>query len=151
MLKKTLSICAATVIAAGAANAQMFTYTVEEEEPTSVGAEWRDGTPFGGAYWSGVSNMTYTDGATKEENYTCVSMTQPPRDSLFMAHVVCDATTPDGTYSSTWGCNYIDEAREKMSCVGGLVGTGGALEGRSGTATFMGGGGGGKGTGHWYE
>ncbi len=91
----------------------------------------------------------WADGKKSTDKYTCISMTQPSNDKVFDMHVMCDATGPDGTYSSVWGCQFTSKDMQSTGCVGGLTGRTGKYAGRGGTITFMGRSGNGSGTGTW--
>ena len=104
-----------------------------------------------GAYWTGASTVTMADGSVNESTFTCVSTSQPPRDSIFMVHGVCDGTGADGDYTVYSGCNIMDPEAGEMSCVGGLIGKSGNYAGRRGVLTIHSKGGASAGTGQWFE
>ena len=149
MLRPLALGAAATCLCAGAL-AQTFTFVSTSETPTTVGATTPQGS-VRGSYWTGSSTVTYADGTTTESTFTCVSTTQPPRDSIFMMHGVCDGTGADGDYTAYTGCNVLDEEAGEMSCVGGLIGKTGDLAGRRGVLTIHGQGDASSGTGQWFE
>ena len=140
-----------TITAASGASAQMFTFESQNDAPATVGGVGADGAPFGGAYWTGKSNATFADGRKTTSTTKCISMSQPPRDSIFMMHGACDIVSNDGTFSALMGCNFVDKAGTETSCVGGLVGKTGAYAGRRGTLTVHGKGAAAKGTGQWLQ
>lgn len=146
----TMAVALAMTAAHGAC-AQMFTYESQSDAPTTVGGVGPDGTPFGGAYWTGKSNATFADGRKTTSTTKCISMSQPPRDSIFMTHGACDIVSNDGTFSAMIGCNFVDKAGTEMSCVGALIGKTGAYAGRRGTLTLHGKGASAKGTGQWLQ
>ena len=101
-------VAAATLC--GGALAQTFTFQSTSEEPTTVGATTPEGS-VAGAYWTGASTVTMADGSVNESPFTCVSTSQPPRDSIFMVHGVCDGPGADGDYTVYSGCNIMDLCR----------------------------------------
>ncbi|HAE27385.1 MULTISPECIES: hypothetical protein [Hyphomonas] len=141
-------VAAATLC--GGALAQTFTFQSTSEEPTTVGATTPEGS-VAGAYWTGASTVTMADGSVNESTFTCVSTSQPPRDSIFMVHGVCDGTGADGDYTVYSGCNIMDPEAGEMSCVGGLIGKSGNYAGRRGVLTIHSKGGASAGTGQWFE
>lgn len=143
-------MAAAAGLALGAASAQSFTFSSVSDETTNLGATTPAGT-VGGAYWTGTTTAAYADGTETVSSFTCVSMTQPPRDAIFMMHGVCDLTAEDGTFTSYMGCNVLSEDPMEMGCVGGLTGKTGAYEGRGGSFTLHAKGETSAGTGQWYE
>ena len=141
-------VAAATLC--GGALAQTFTFQSTSEEPTTVGATTPEGS-VAGAYWTGASTVTMADGSVNESTFTCVSTSQPPRDSIFMVRGVCDGTGADGDYTVYSGCNIMDPEAGEMSCVGGLIGKSGNYAGRRGVLTIHSKGGASAGTGQWFE
>ena len=159
-LKSTLAgvIAALAMIGATApttASAQAagstFTFTSTSNAPTMLGGNGKNGVPYSGQHWTGSSTGKTSTGATTKTSFSCVMMTQPPTDSLFQAHMLCDITASDGGYSATMGCQFIDVAKGEASCIGGLFGTSGAYAGRRGSITNHGVGSASSGTGQWYK
>ena len=134
----------------GGALAQTFTFESTSEEPTTLGASTPEGS-VAGAYWTGAYTVTQADGTVSNSTFTCVSTSQPPRDSIFMVHGVCDGTGPEGDYTVYSGCNILNPEAGEMSCVGGLIGKSGDYEGRRGVLTIHSKGGASVGTGQWFE
>lgn len=130
--------------------AQTFTFSSTSETPTTVGATTPQGS-VAGAYWTGTTTTTYADGTKGESSFKCVSTSQPPRDSIFMVHGVCDGASEDGNYTVYTGCNFMDAEMTTMSCVGGLIGKSGDLAGRTGTLTIYSKDSTSTGTGQWHE
>ena len=130
--------------------AQTFTFSSTSETPTTVGATTPQGS-VAGAFWTGTSTTTYADGTEAKSTFTCVSTSQPPRDSIFMVHGICDGAGEDGNYTVYTGCNFMDAENTVMSCVGGLIGKTGDLAGRTGTLTIYSKDGTSTGTGQWHE
>lgn len=151
MLKTIIATAAFAIATSAGANAEMFTFASTNDEMTEVGAMGPDGTPFGGSFWTGKGKTTQADGSKSDYTYTCVSVSQPPRDSTFQTLGSCDVTASDGTFSVAMGCNWLDAERTGLGCVGGLMGKTGAYEGRRGAITNHASGGKSKGTGQWYE
>jgi len=141
---------AASAVLCGGAWAQTFTFVSTSEAPVTLGATTPEGS-VAGAYWTGASTATQADGTVNKSTFTCVSTSQPPRDSIFMVHGVCDGTGAEGDYTVYSGCNIMDADAGEMSCVGGLIGKSGEYEGRRGVLTIHSKGGDSVGTGQWFE
>lgn len=147
---RPLACAVAAAALCGAALAQTFTFESTSQEPMTLGASTPEGS-VAGAYWTGASTVTMADGSVNNSTFTCVSTSQPPRDSIFMVHGVCDGTGAEGDYTVYSGCNILDPAAGEMSCVGGLIGKSGDYEGRRGVLTIHTKGGASVGTGQWFE
>ena len=128
-----------------------FTFNSTSNAPTMVGGNGTNKVPYSGMHWTGSSVGKTSTGQTTKTTFGCVMMTQPPRDSLFEFHMLCDVTASDGTYSAAMGCQFIDQATQEASCIGGLYGTSGAYAGRRGTITNHGKGSASSGTGQWFQ
>jgi hypothetical protein len=150
-LKARTIICSAALLAlsAGTAQAQNFTFDSAANPATTVGGPGANGAIAVATHWTGTSTATWADGKKTTDKYTCISMTQPSNDKVFDMHVMCDATGPNGNYSSVWGCQFTSKDMLSTGCVGGLTGRTGTYAGRGGTITFMGRSGNGSGTGTW--
>ena len=148
-LTRLALVAAALGLSATAAQAQTFTHTSNQTKAVSTGGVAPDGTPFGGLYQTGTQVITMADGKKVTETYTCIGMTQPPRNSIFQFSTICDATGPNGDTASVWGCNTVNRERNEVSCVGGVYGKSGSYAKRRGTVTWYGVNGSGSGTGQW--
>ena len=150
---KTLGAAFAAIMlvaSATAASAQSFTFEATDDgQGTTVGATRPDGSPFGARMWTGKS-IGDMGGRKTSTTYTCISMSQPPNDSIFQAHAVCDVTAPDGTYSLLMGCNFRNKDATIGSCLGGSFGKTGAYVGKAGTVTVYTKAGKTTGTGQWF-
>jgi hypothetical protein len=142
---------AALILSASPAMAQTNIYETQDSETVTTGGKGRDGATVAGLMSKGSSKITWSDGHKTTETYSCIGVTQPPRDAIFMSHSVCDASGPDGNYFAIFGCNVIDAARNETSCVGGLYGKTGSFANRGGTITFHGVAGKGSGTAQWIK
>lgn len=143
-----LAACVAAV-SSTAAMAQSFTFQSQAEAPAMVvSSTGPDGKPFGAAAVSGAGETSWADGKKSKYTYKCISMSQPPRDAIYMSHMMCDVTAPDGNFVATFGCNAI--SADEMGCVGGLRGKSGAYSGRRGNLTSHGKANKSTGTGAWY-
>lgn len=131
--------------------ADTFTFQTLDSNTVTVGSDGTGRNPYSGSYLTGTSEAAFANGTNIAGNYTCVSMTQPPTDRLFDAHMLCDVTDSQGSYSVTLGCTIIDAATVNWSCVGGLYGKSGAYAGRGGTLTNHSVGDAATGTGQWYR
>ncbi|MFM9852472.1 MAG: hypothetical protein ACKVOJ_06665 [Sphingomonadaceae bacterium] len=159
-LKTTLSGLIAALAMIGAtlpttasaqAGAVTFTFTSNSNAPTMLGGNGKNGVPYSGMHWTGSSTGKTSTGEATKTSFSCVMMTQPPRDSLFEAHMLCDITASDGGYSATMGCQFIDAAKGEVSCIGGLYGTSGTYAGRRGSITNHAKGSASTGTGQWFQ
>ena len=140
----------ALLLASGAASAQTFSFTTTSDTPTAVGTS-NGAVTVGAAYWTGATETTMADGTVMSSTSTCVSMLQPANSGLFASHGVCDGTGESGTYTAYMGCNPMNAEGTEMTCVGGLIGTGGDFEGRGGSFTMHVKDGAGTGAGLWRE
>jgi len=132
---------------------ETFTFSTKSEPITSIGGDEKHNIPYSGWHWTGNSTAETSTGKKNETTFSCVMMSQPPNDSLFQAHTLCDIKAKDGSYSysAVMGCTFIDAASGEVSCVGGLYGTGGVYSGRRGSITNHAKGGVSSGTGQWYK
>jgi hypothetical protein len=137
-------------IAASDASAQTFTYQSQGDPPTTVGTTAPNGTPITGSYLTGNGATAWADGKKSKYSYKCVSTTQPPNNTIFMAHMICDVAAVDGNFTATFGCNPMDTAGTEVSCIGGLYGKTGRYSGHRGTLTNHRKGETSGGTGEWY-
>ena len=128
-----------------------FTFSSKNNPINNLGGDGQNGVPYSAGHWTGNSKVSSSDGKKTDSSYSCVMMTQPPNDSLFQLHVLCDIKTKDGAYSATMGCTFIDVASSEVSCIGGLYGTGGVYSGRRGSITNYGKNNTASGTGQWYK
>ena len=149
MLRATTPGLAALLLGSGVGAAQTFSFTTESAEPTAVGTS-TDTMTVGASYWDGSTTTTFADGSVAASTSTCVSMIQPP-GGMFGMHGVCDGTGETGSYTAYMGCNPLNADGTETSCVGGLIGTGGDYEGRSGSFTMHVKDGAGSGAGLWRE
>ncbi len=133
------------------AMAQSFTFKSTSNAQNMLGGNGQNGVPYTGGHWTGSSTGMMADGTKTSTTFTCVMMTQPPKDSLFEAHMLCDIAAANGSYSATMGCQFVNPAKQEVSCIGGLYGTGGAYAGRRGTITNHAKGSVSTGTGQWFE
>ena len=151
---KTLGVALAAsmlVASATAASAQSFTFEATEDGgATTVGGARPDGTSFGGRMWKGKS-VADVGGRKISTTFTCVSLSQPPNDSIFPAHAVCDVTAPDGTYSLLMGCNFHNKEGTIVSCLGGSFGKTGSYVGKAGNMSLYTKAGKTTGTGQWFQ
>ncbi len=146
-----LAMIGATAPAFAQSGDTTFTFSSTSNAPTMLGGNGKNGVPYSGMHWTGNSTGKTSTGATTKTSFSCVMMTQPPRDSLFESHMLCDVTAPDGEYSATMGCQFINQATNEASCIGGLYGTSGAYAGRRGTITTHAKGSASSGTGQWFQ
>lgn len=151
MTLRYAAIAATMMFAATSAYGQTFSFTVQNETPTAVGGVSPEGIPYGGAYWKGKSEATFADGHKTSSTSTCLSMSQPPRDSIFMAHGACNVVSNDGTFDVVMGCNYLTKDGSETTCVGSLLGKSGAYANRRGTISLHGKGTTGTGAGLWNQ
>ena len=130
---------------------QTFTFTSKSGTLNGLGGDGKYGVPYTGWHWTGTSTGETGDGQKTSSTFSCVMMTQPPSDSLFPMHMLCDVKAGDGAYSTTMGCQFVNPATMEASCIGGLYGTGGAYAGRRGSITNHVKSGVSTGTGQWFH
>jgi hypothetical protein len=130
--------------------AQSFTFESSGPPETNVGGTAPDGSAFGGSWLTGSGNTSWADGAKSKYDYKCVAMTQPPRDTIFHSHMICDVMANDGNFAATFGCNPVARDGSTMGCVGGLMGKTGRYAGKRGAVTNFRNGDKSSGTGQWY-
>lgn len=142
-----LALIGLTSIAA----AQTFTFTSTSSDQTQIGMA--PGTGPNGATWTSEGTVTFADGSVETTTSSCLSMSQPPNNSIFAMHGLCEGAGEMGGWTSIMGCNPMMDDSGRMTCVGGLYGTSGDLEGRSGGFNLVvhPNGGGAEGTGQWYD
>ncbi len=146
MTRKLIAIAAGMcLLAPTAALAGTGTYATTGGPEKLVG-----NANYQGSYQEGTSVVTYSDGTTENEKWTCIGVSQPPNAKVFDFHVVCEASGAGGSYSMIFGCNSINEDG-LQGCVGGLTGKTGRYEGKSGATTWSGTRGTGMGTMQWSD
>jgi len=154
MIKSKMYIATATAILAlgfGSANAKTFNFETKSDSPVVVGGVGPDGGSYVGSYITSNGVTTNADGSKLKPTSKCVSMMQPPNGNIFAVHVACDVTRKGAVYTIAAGCNFMNKEKTETSCVGGLKGKAGELEGRTGSITWHTKGGISKGTGQWHE
>jgi hypothetical protein len=152
MIKSKMYIATAILaLGFGSANAQTFNFESKSDAPVVVGGIGPDGGSYVGSYNTGNGVSTYADGSKLKSTSKCVSMMQPPNANIFAMHVACDVTREATIYTVAAGCNFMNKEKTETSCVGGLKGKAGKLEGRTGSITWHTKGGISKGTGQWHE
>ena len=144
-------VLTAAVIGIGTAQAQTFTFESKSDDAIVVGGVGPQGAGYVGTYGTGSSVATNADGSKNKSTSKCISMMQPPNNQMFDAHVACDVTSDTGSFSLIAGCTVLNRESNEMSCVAGLTGKTGDLEGRSGAASWQAKGNISKGTGQWHE
>jgi hypothetical protein len=149
MISKYLAVsgAVAAISLAAPAAAQTFTFQSEGKPSTTITIPGPEGKPYGAAAFNGSGSTTWADGKKTTYTYTCISMSQPPNNSIFQSHMMCDVVAPDGTFAATFGCNAM--AADEMGCVGGLTGKSGAYANKRGGLTSYGKGMKSWGTGQW--
>jgi hypothetical protein len=152
MIKSTMYIATAILaLGFGSANAETFNFEGKNDTTVRVGGVGADGIGYVGTYSTGSAVSTNADGSKLKSTNKCVSMMQPPNGNIFAVHVACDVTRKAAVYSVAAGCNFMNKEKTETSCVGGLKGKAGELEGRTGSITWHTKGGISKGTGQWHE
>jgi hypothetical protein len=152
-MKRTAALIASALVTvtASGVSAQTFTYQSQGDPPTSVGMVAPNGSAVMGSYMTGSGATTWADGAKSTYTYKCISTTQPPNNTIYTMHMICDAAAADGNFSVTFGCNLIDAKAPEVACVGGLYGKSGRYAGRRGTITNHRKGDVSGGTGQWHK
>ncbi len=139
MKKLTVGVLAtASLLTAGAAHAQSFTYDVVWEPVESIGGlVGPNGPQYQGGVVEGKYTTTYADGTVSTGDVKCVGVDQPD-GGIFAIHLACTTTEEAGKASLAYGCNFIGEPGPDtpLSCVGALQGKEGAFAGRNGNLTM---------------
>ncbi|MBL0001325.1 MAG: hypothetical protein IPO97_10240 [Sphingomonadales bacterium] len=107
-MMKTTAFLAAIVAAttATAATAQTFTFQSMANAPAmAMSNKAPDGRTYGAAAFSGSGETTWADGKKSKYSFKCITMSQPPHNSIFMSHMMCDVAASDGNFFVTFGCN----------------------------------------------
>lgn len=134
---------------ASVVSAQSFTYTSKSNPPAmAVGGAPAGGPAFGAQAWSGTSEAMM-DGKKLTNNFTCITMSQPANARIFDAHMMCNISDANGTYTSAWGCS--GQQATGIACVGRLLGQTGAYANRSGVISGSGKGVMQTGSGQWNQ
>jgi hypothetical protein len=128
-----------------------FTFTSTSNPLNNIGGDGKNGVPYSGSSWTGSTTGMMADGRKLSSTFSCVMMSQPPNDTLFQTHALCDIKSADGTYSVAMGCELLNPATMEASCIGALYGTGGAYAGKRGSVTNHVKSGVAHGTGQWFR
>lgn len=150
-MKATWMIALAGAMALGSnpVLAQSFTFESKNDAPSIVGTTAPDGAPIMGVYGTGTSNITWADGKKTVDRYACVSMSQPPHNTVFAVHIICDGKNAGGDYTVTAGCQFLNAARTELGCSGGMWGKSGSYAGKRGGITWHGSNAASTGVGQW--
>jgi len=141
-------ISIATIGITACATAQGFTFTSTNNDQTQIGMAPGEGPSAG--TWTSASTARFADGSTITSTSNCVSMSQPPNNTLFAMHSFCDGTSEAGDWTLVMGCSPMGDDSGRLACVGTLIGKTGDFEGRQGGISFMGDGDTSTGSGQWY-
>lgn len=142
-------VALAAVGLSGLASAQTFTFESTTTDQTMLGMA--PGAGPSGQHWTADVVTTFADGSTATSSTECVATSQPPNNSIFAMHGICEGSADSGTWASIMGCNPMGGGSMSMGCVGGLYGKTGDFEGMQGAFTAHVSGGTSHGTGEWYE
>jgi hypothetical protein len=152
MIKSTTYIATAILaLGFGSANAQTFNFESKNDNSVVIGGIGPVGGNYVGSYNTGSGVTSNADGSKLKATTKCVSMMQPPNGNIFAVHIACDVTREGAVYGVAAGCNFMNKEKTETSCVGGLKGKAGELEGRTGSITWHTKGGISMGTGQWHE
>ena len=111
---------------------------------------------FSSSSWSGVAQITESNGYKVKVNFSCIGMDQPA-SSHFDRYVTCDHVSESGntTSNSEMGCMTENSDGTEMSCTGYLQVKTGDIKGRLALVTeyykFTKSGGSTTRTGHWIR
>jgi hypothetical protein len=143
------ALLGAMALGSGTAQAQSFTFESKNDPGTTVGTTAPDGSPVIGVYGTGTSSITWPDGKKTVDKYACVSMTQPPHDTVFAVHMICDGKSANGDYTVIAGCQFQNAQRTELGCSGGMWGKSGMYAGKRGGITWSGSNNASTGVGQW--
>lgn len=148
-----IALCVAACGVSTPAMAQSFTLDITWQPVDPVGGITTPEGPRGGGgtvkgtYVAKLDNGTMADGTVY-----CVGLDQPD-NSMFAIHMSCNSKDPQGSYASSWGCNYLGKRGPEtaLGCVGAVEVKSGEAKGQRGVMTMhwfaetkA------KGTGQWY-
>lgn len=149
-MKKWIATALAATMLASGAQAENFTYEVTFGEPDFVGGMGENGMSGRSGIMTGTYRTSLANGTSITGSIRCIGMDQPP-NALFDVHFSCEAARSGGPQSSLiYGCNTVPNDGG-FSCVGGIEGKTGELEGRRGLVTMHLKRGTSVGTGQWLE
>lgn len=153
-IRKTFVLTSAAsffaVSLSASALAETFTFNSTSEPGGTITLELPEGLVTAGSV-SGSSTSNFSSGETQSSKFTCHSMTEAPSATFDMTGLceVIDDGVAGNNYKILFGCNYANEERTASSCWGGLFGTGGRFDGKSGTVSWSSKDGASSGTGQW--
>ncbi|MCA1749435.1 MAG: hypothetical protein ABR601_07425 [Parasphingopyxis sp.] len=143
------------LVMATGAQAESWTMDVSFTPANWIGGVGPD-NEWGRAGTSEITVNGQLEGQAFESRGTCAFMDQPP-NALFDFHMTCQDQATDGNASHVlFGCNAIQGREREYSCVGGIQGTAGQIQGRQGSVTMhlhsiSESGASGTGVGQWFE
>jgi hypothetical protein len=150
--RRAIACLGAAAAFLGVASAESFTTSGKATmAPVQVGGMSADGRPYGANYWTGSTDAVWASGKKTKSTDTCISMSQPPNDSVFMIHVMCEVKDENGTFDAIFGCSPLNRDATSLTCYGGLMGKTGAYQGKRGSMTSYGSAAGTKGSGQWFD
>lgn len=153
MRNLTIAACIGWALAAGAAQAETFTFVNTSSNPDQVmlPASTAGGRPSGVGLNHTTSAATFADGKKTEVGGRCSSWILPPGNQ-FGSNGVCDFRDASGPlYQSRFTCAAPTPGGKGVDCWGTLTGVGGAWKDRSGAFTAHTTPTGATGEGHWND
>lgn len=145
----------ATLFAAPVAaqqNDETFVFSGTSKEGTLFGSPDTNASDYRGYVWTGTNSTTMAGGTNIDSSFTCMMMDQPPSDSIYGSHMLCNVEDASGTYSAAVGCvGKVLNANEGIACMGGMTGISGQYQGRKGLISFRTSNDRSFGTGQWFR
>jgi hypothetical protein len=134
---KTLCLAAAAFLAAtAAAHAEPFSFTGTGQVTNEVQAVGPQGRPVGASFATTESQTRWASGKKSSSKGTCANWTVPPSGGI-TSNGACVLTDSDGgMFSLSFACAAADAKNTMANCWGGMTGTSGAYQGKTGTISW---------------
>lgn len=133
---KLILIAGAALLASTAlANAEAFTFTSKGTITNQVGAPGPGGMPTGASFSTVESATTWASGKKTTAKGSCATWSAAPGGALSV-NGACTLTDADGGYAASFACAPMDKTNTVAHCWGGLTGTSGKHQGKSGTVSW---------------
>lgn len=134
-MKLILIAGAALLASTSLASAEAFTFTSKGAVTNAVAAPGPGGTPTGASFATTESETTWASGKKSNAKGNCATWSAPPGGALTL-NGACTLTDADGGYAASFACAPMDKKNTVAHCWGGLTGTSGKHQGKSGTVSW---------------
>jgi hypothetical protein len=137
-MRSLLLLTAASLLCAGAANAETFTFTGSSQSGMQVAAPGPGGKPVVGVTAKIETNIVWASGAKEKSTGDCVGWSAPPGTAASNLGV-CNSTSGNGDKSALFfTCITTNEQNTESDCWGRVVYTSGKNQGKSSTVSWHG-------------